>query len=132
MIERTITLPPDATSPGQARSFVRSALRPTDVDDDTIDTALLLTSELTTNAVLHARSDIDVTVRLLDKCLRIEIADENTRLPTPTFASVDALSGRGLNLVQAAATSWGIDSHDDGKIVWFELGNQPTSQASRK
>ncbi|HVW32682.1 MAG TPA: ATP-binding protein [Acidimicrobiia bacterium] len=121
LVEDSIFLPPDPTSPRKIRRFMTEALGGAGFDAELVDTAVLLASELTTNAVLHARSDIGVTIKVLDGCLRVEVADENPRLPTATFVSGDALSGRGLNLVQSAAGSWGIESRDSGKVVWFEL-----------
>lgn len=121
VIDDNLVVPPDPVSPARARRFVRDALAARGLPRDMVDLAVLLASELTTNAVLHARSDIVVTVRLRAECLRVEVADENPRLPSPTFVSVDALSGRGLHIIERVADSWGIDRHDEGKVVWFEL-----------
>ena len=102
-----------------ARQFVRAALN--DVDPEVCDTAVLLTSELATNAMLHARTDFEVAVARLEDVLRIAVTDGNTRLPQPSMAPADATSGRGLALVDAMASAWGADRHGRGKTVWFEL-----------
>lgn len=121
MTEHSLRLPPHVTSSRTARRFVSDTLDVAAVASDIADAAVLLTSELTTNAILHARSDLTVIVRLDDGVIRVEVADDNPRLPSPSFIPVEALSGRGLNLVQAVASSWGIEKHEDGKTVWFEL-----------
>lgn len=126
MTATTLRLPPEGPSSRAARRFVADVLAGADIDGDTLDAAVLLTSELTTNAVLHARSDLTVAVTVGAERIRIEVADDNPRLPSPVFVSVDALSGRGLQLVQSVATNWGIESHDAGKVVWFELSPVPT------
>jgi anti-sigma regulatory factor (Ser/Thr protein kinase) len=86
------------------------------------ETLVLLGSELATNAVLHARTDYEVRVsHTADDTVRVEVVDSNTRLPSVAPVPVDATSGRGLLIVQALASSWGIDNYGDGKVVWFEL-----------
>jgi hypothetical protein len=92
-----------------------------DVDPEVCDAALLLTSELATNAVLHARTEFDVTVARLADVVRIAVTDGNTRLPQPCMAPADATTGRGLALVDAMASAWGADRHGRGKTVWVEV-----------
>lgn len=123
MTEQSVRLPPDASSSRKARRFIEKALDAAAVDADVVDSAVLLTNELTTNAVLHARSDLMIIVRVRPDLIRVEVADENPRLPSAAFVSVEALSGRGLNIVQAVASNWGIENHDAGKTVWFEIAN---------
>ncbi len=82
----------------------------------------LLVSELATNAVLHARSDFAVTVVVLPDRVRVEVFDRNSRLPSFAIVPPDAYSGRGLMLIQAMSSAWGVDAHsDDGKTIWFEV-----------
>ena len=102
-----------------ARHFVEAALG--DVDPEVCHTVVLLTSELATNAVLHARTDFEVTVARREDALRIAVTDGNTRLPQPGMAPADATTGRGLALVDAMASAWGADRHGRGKTVWFEV-----------
>ena len=79
-------------------------------------------SELATNAVLHARSDFEVTVIRYDQRVRVEVFDQNTRMPSFAVALPDAYSGRGLMLERELASVWGVESHSDsGKTIWFEL-----------
>lgn len=106
-----------------ARGFVAHTLRLWEVDEEHLDDAVLLTSELMSNAVLHARTDVRLTVRSQeDGTVRVEAADENPRLPISIAPPDDAQSGRGLWLVETIASAWGVDRVPDGKTVWFELG----------
>lgn len=110
---------PDAAQVVEARRFVSTVLDRWGVRGSD---APLLVSELATNAVLHARSEFSVTVSKDHKRVRVEVFDQNSRLPSPASVRPDAYSGRGLMLVQALAGAWGVDSHaDEGKTIWFEV-----------
>lgn len=104
-----------------ARYFVRDALAGS--DDSSLDTILLLTSEVATNAVLHTDGMFEVQVEVLaDGGVRVSVTDDSTQVPQPRVAPVDATTGRGLTLVDALARAWGVDDHRHGKVVWFEVG----------
>ena len=85
------------------------------------DTAVLLVSELVTNAVLHARSSSELVVRRVETGIRVEVRDESASAPTVKSYSVDAGTGRGLLLVESLAARWGSQPNAFGKSVWFEL-----------
>lgn len=109
--------PPSASA---ARRFIVNTLR----DWDHIDVAediVFLANELVTNAILHARGRMRVTLRRSRCRLRCEVTDESTEQPAIRTYAVDDLTGRGLALVVAMAASWGIDTNRDGKCVWFEM-----------
>jgi anti-sigma regulatory factor (Ser/Thr protein kinase) len=113
------TFPPDPSEVFSARHFVADVLRNWGLQNDDLP---LLVSELATNAVLHARSDFEVTVVRSGGRVRVEVFDQNTRLPYFAVAPPDAYSGRGLMLLRELATAWGVESHSDvGKTIWFEL-----------
>jgi anti-sigma regulatory factor (Ser/Thr protein kinase) len=117
----SITLPPEPTSSRACRRFLLSTLDEWGADQFT-DEAMLLLSELVTNAVLHAGTDIDVTIRLDGDLLRVEVADGNPRLPSVRHYSVLSGTGRGLALVAETAKSWDAEpTPAGGKTVWFEL-----------
>lgn len=99
---------------------MREALADFD-DADVIDTAQLLVSELVTNAVLHAGTDIEVTVSVSGGVVRVDVVDQSRRLPTRKNYDRSAMTGRGLGLVDASARQWGVRGHPSGKSVWFEL-----------
>ena len=124
-----LQLPARPTSPGEARRFVGDVLRGHGVQtDEVVEAALLLTSELVTNAVLYAAGTIDVDVDIDLRAVRVEVGDHSTEQPAPRDAGPDETSGRGLHLVEAMARAWGVEQQrDDGKVVWFELDVPPLS-----
>ena len=109
---------PHMGSPRAARAFVRRVL---DEHATSADLAVLLISELSTNAVLHARTDFTVRVSAVSTGVRVEVQDANERSPVIGHTPSEATSGRGLHLVQALASSWGVEGRPEGKIVWFEV-----------
>lgn len=111
-----------------ARRFVAERLtawgRPEAVDD-----AELCTSELVTNAILHAHCAARLLVRADQDAVRIEVHDSSRNLPARGRVGDDAMTGRGLLLIEALATSWGVDPGTDGKSVWFELSTSSAGPA---
>ena len=114
------TFPDDVRSAQAARSFVREQV--VGCAESTIEAVVLVVSELVTNAVLHARSAVSVEVR---RCSRggvhVEVSDSSRSMPVRTPPSDTALSGRGVALVEAVSTRWGVRSRTRGKTVWFEV-----------
>ncbi|MFJ4202397.1 ATP-binding protein [Streptomyces sviceus] len=94
---------------------------------DLVDTAVLLVSELATNALLHSASRFTLTLSAAHGVLRCEVADSGHRAPQVLDAGV-AESGRGLFLVEALALRWGCHQGGTGKTVWFELGIRGTDR----
>ena len=87
-----------------------------------VETAELLTSELVTNAVIHAGSPTELCVSVLDGSVRVEVTDHAADRPVLGRRSVDATEGRGLVIVNDLADRWGVvPIPDNGKTVWFEL-----------
>jgi anti-sigma regulatory factor (Ser/Thr protein kinase) len=112
---------PASTSIREARQFVRDALAGSTCSAQLADDAALAVSELATNAALHGRTAYEVAVLLNGDCVRIEVADGNPRLPVPATPAPRATSGRGLEIVDRVADTWGVAAHQDGKVVWVEL-----------
>lgn len=90
-------------------------------DQDATEVAVLLTTELVTNAIVHARTDFALRVSAHDDRLRVEVSDSSHE--PPRLVPIRGLEdhGRGLHLVDALSDSWGVDWADDHKVVWFEL-----------
>jgi hypothetical protein len=86
-----------------------------------VDDAVLVVSELVTNAVVHARSDVVVTLSLTGDSVRLSVGDGSRQPPAPRPLGSFDESGRGLSLVAAAASRWGTDVGGRGKVVWVEL-----------
>ena len=113
----------DAQSARAARRFVAQVLTGWDDEDsDLLDTVTLLVSELVTNAVIHAGSDVEVMVRLTSTAARIEVTDASADSIAPRDAGREEDSGRGLALVGSLAQRWGVrPAAGGGKTVWFEV-----------
>jgi anti-sigma regulatory factor (Ser/Thr protein kinase) len=115
-------LPPTPASPGVARRFVEAALGRREVDADTVAWVQLLVSELVTNAVVHAGSDVRIAVIAQDDGVRVEVADDREAMPQLLPGDRTRGDGRGLAIVERVARSWGAEPRPGGKTVWFELG----------
>lgn len=122
---RALHLPAEAQTTARARQVVERACRDAGWPEDATSTAVLLTSELVTNALVHGRSDPLLTVRASAEELRVQVWDDNPRAPELLAEDDLALSGRGLQLVAGCAQAWGVewpsDPHVVGKGVWFTL-----------
>jgi anti-sigma regulatory factor (Ser/Thr protein kinase) len=83
--------------------------------------AAVVSSELATNAVVHARCPFRVSVNRSDATVRIEVEDKCAALPQHLEQPQDGNGGRGIALVACLCSSWGTERHSDGKTVWAEL-----------
>ncbi|GAA3834260.1 SpoIIE family protein phosphatase [Streptomyces chiangmaiensis] len=108
-----------------ARVFVRQQLQGWGLDKY-VDDLEIMTSEVVTNALVHADSDVDLRVKAYEDCVRVEVRDTD---PTPPVPEPIALSnepgfesehGRGLVIVEALASGWGNLPCGRGKTIWFE------------
>jgi anti-sigma regulatory factor (Ser/Thr protein kinase) len=125
-----LSLGADARSAGVARRFLTATLSSW---GRTIygDSAVLLLSELVTNAALHAKTEIVVRVELMPECLLVSVTDGSPRQPVVRHYSEQSTTGRGLALVSALALRWGIVPNADGtKTVWAEI--QPDEDPRRQ
>jgi anti-sigma regulatory factor (Ser/Thr protein kinase) len=108
------------TSAGAARRFVRDVLnRWREFDGE--EPVLLCTDELVTNAIVHVASEIEVVVRRAADVIRVEVHDRSVRPPLRRMVGPDSESGRGLALVEALSSRWGVLPEPLGKAVWFEV-----------
>lgn len=92
-----------------------------DLDSHALQDAQLLTSELVTNAVLHGRGPIELTMLLDETHLTVDVTDHGGGFERTARGprALDAVGGHGLNIVDALASRWGIQ--DGSSHVWFEL-----------
>jgi anti-sigma regulatory factor (Ser/Thr protein kinase) len=111
-------------SVGAARRFTRAALSRHGIDGEIIHTAVLLVSELATNAVIHATSTIQLRIGVGDE-IRVEVRDTGADIPAVTAGGAEDESGRGLSIVATLADTWDWSRRDSGKVVWFELARVP-------
>jgi len=119
-----ICLPPSAESPRAARRFVEGVLEAWGCGA-LVETVTLLVSELVGNAVLHAGSEVELSVRLWADRLRVDVTDRSIQVPRRRAVADDDLTGRGSGLVEILATAWGVSGLADGKSVWFEIALPP-------
>jgi hypothetical protein len=122
----TMTLEPGLTAPRSARAFVARACLGWQVLSVT-GHACLVTSELVTNAVLHADTAVQLTVSHCPGRLRIAVQDGDEMRPANAWSTISEgtlppTSGRGLLLVSSVCRSWGVyPTVDEGKVVWAIL-----------
>jgi PAS domain S-box-containing protein len=110
------------SAPREARRTAEETLRRWQVEpEEFLQSVLLVVSELVTNAVRHARTDITVRLRYVDDRVVVEVADHDSRLPRVAVETDDRESGRGLRMVAALARRWGIRPARHGKVVWVEM-----------
>jgi len=118
----TVEYDPRPSAIREARTEVRRQLEAWGLagQEEVLDTAELLVSELATNALLHSASRFRVTLSAVHGVLRCEVQDAGRCTPQVLDAG-GSESGRGMFLVDALARRWGC--HQDGrrKTVWFEL-----------
>jgi anti-sigma regulatory factor (Ser/Thr protein kinase) len=120
--ERTLRLPAELMSVRRGRLFARDVMADWDLGP-LADDVQLGVSELITNAVRHAGTDVLLRIAL-DNRLLVEVVDADPDLHHPlTGEGPDAYadSGRGLQIVAAVSSDWGVRSVPEGKVVWFTL-----------
>jgi len=120
---RELMLPAGPTAPGLARAFLRCATEEWGVDDDLAQDAAMVITELVANAVDHARSQSTLSLSLAHEGLWVAVRDARPgAVPRPAPIDPNAARGRGLQMVDALTTAWGVTLHIDGKTVWAVLG----------
>jgi serine/threonine-protein kinase RsbW len=118
----------EATSASAVRRELTYDLELHGLDDDTIDAATLVASELVGNAVRHAgvpengALDIGWTVAFDEVVIYVD--DPSPALPVRRQATPDAPNGRGLTIVDALTAEWGVEPTPAGKRVWAKLRTQ--------
>ncbi|MET7834451.1 SpoIIE family protein phosphatase [Micromonospora sediminicola] len=115
-------VPAEPTAPSRVRHWLTAQLTEWQVPEAVVGAAVLCTSELTTNALLHAGTAARVEIDLSAERLLVSVADSGTRGQV-TRAQTDTLSsrGRGLGLIEELSDAWGTDPTVRGSTVWFEI-----------
>jgi anti-sigma regulatory factor (Ser/Thr protein kinase) len=119
-VERLL-LPPEPDAARRARAWINwhlAALAPT-----LLARVVLCTSELVTNAALHAGTEIEVVLEIEIDRYRISVTDGDVRMPVFRMAGPFEPGGRGLQIVEALAARWGTIERTAGKTVWFEIND---------
>lgn len=117
------TLAEDLSSPGRARAAVAAAGGRAGLPDRLVELALLLTSELVSNAVLHGAGTPQLDVVAGPEGVRVAVSDASPEHPRVRVVGVEAHGGRGVGIVDRWADAWGVVDEDEGagKTVWFEV-----------
>jgi anti-sigma regulatory factor (Ser/Thr protein kinase) len=115
--------PPSPETVQAARRLVTEATSGL-LDDAALQTATLLASELVTNAVLHARTPLQLGVTAWADRVLVAVGDSHPAGPRSRDHDLDRPDGRGILLVEAMAQKWGFTSHSSGKTTWFLLPRQ--------
>lgn len=141
-------LPPDARSPARARRMLQDALREAETAaaaagagpvDALADTVVLLASELCENAVLHAGTEFEVELVVTPAEITVSVTDRgqgalelHLAKPRRQYGRA-ATHGRGLELVQRLATTWGTRHESDGRhVIWFSIARTPEAAAPER
>ncbi|MGW0587579.1 ATP-binding protein [Streptosporangium sp. NPDC002607] len=117
-LEACWDLPADPEVVGAARRLAREALVIWGISSVTEDVTMVV-SELVSNAVVHGRAPITLSLHRHGRIVCGEVTDHSAMWPAPLPAGPDAEHGRGLAIVAAYADRWGVESAPQGKTVWF-------------
>lgn len=125
MERHVLHLDDDLGAARRARAFVRAALSG-EADDGLVDDTLLVTSELVSNAVMHAGSASELELRVEPGSVEVRLSDGDPRLPLQRkLLGGPSAQGRGLVLLSGLAQRWGVEPRADGKTVWALLTSAP-------
>jgi anti-sigma regulatory factor (Ser/Thr protein kinase) len=126
-VDQTRSFPPEALAAAGVRRFVADWLSGRGLEDWA---AVLLASELASNAAKHAATEFTVAIGMRGDKVRLEVADGGSIVHCVAATARDSEHGRGLHLVQALSTAWGVEERPRGKSVFCEVPAQPLA-ASR-
>jgi PAS domain S-box-containing protein len=131
LARESLTLQPLPQNVRTARRTVVDTLLSAD-RADLADAAAIVTSEIVTNAVLHAGSEIWLTVTVTPVGALVEVEDHSPQLPSHRSYDIAATTGRGLALIEELVSSFGVRQlPGDGKVVWFTLGGAASTAEQR-
>jgi anti-sigma regulatory factor (Ser/Thr protein kinase) len=122
-------LEPSIASPSRARAYCDGVLAEAGCASTKAADARLVVSELVTNAVVHAGTPIELTLVIREGVLRIEVTDLG--VDRPQRWARDESSGRGLPIVEAVGTAWGVIDLGSSKTVWCEVALEPRESNGR-
>jgi anti-sigma regulatory factor (Ser/Thr protein kinase) len=126
-VSRRLDLPAEPASPGEARAVIRLVCRAGGIGDEVREDAELVATELVANVVDHARTSCTLTVTLTGGGVLIEVRDfYPCPPPQPQPFDPNNPRGRGLLVVAAVSSRWGVTPFPDGKSVWALLSETST------
>jgi anti-sigma regulatory factor (Ser/Thr protein kinase) len=117
MAELTLDAAADAVP--VARRFAKISLA--GLADDLVSDVELVVAELVTNAALHGEPPVVMSIAASPERIRVDVEDAGRALPIEVVERTDAMTGRGLSLVAALSSRWGVEAGRSGKVVWAEF-----------
>ena len=118
----TLDLPAHAAAAGVARAWLHTIADTTALPDGLVSDATLVLSELVTNAVIHAATDVHVSIELHDDTgIHLEVGDDGRRCRGWSAPNRSHIGGAGMRIVDQLVAPWGVRRVGDGKIVWADL-----------
>jgi len=121
----TMLLTHEPASASRVRRALRADLVAHAAAPASIEEVLLVASELVGNAIRHtartAASDLTVSWQIADHVFAVQVSDPSAHWPVRKSAGPDDPAGRGLTIIDALASQWGIDENPGGKTVWARL-----------
>lgn len=118
-----VDLPLDTAAPAAGRHMVREILRAWQVTQEyTVEACLIAVSELVTNAVVHGGGQVRLEAEKREAVIRLAVSDGGSVLPGRRDSGPLDTKGRGIALIEALATAWGVEeAADGGKSVWVDV-----------
>jgi len=116
----TLRLSPEPASATRARDVTRTHLAPV-CPDDVVENAALVVTELVSNVVVHALTDMLLVVDVVPGRVDLRVQDSSPQQPRLQAASLESVGGRGLAIVDELATAWGVEHQRGMKVVWAEI-----------
>jgi anti-sigma regulatory factor (Ser/Thr protein kinase) len=130
-VDAVVSLPDPARAVRQARRAAADILTRWKCDADSIEDAVLIVSEIVTNAVRHCAGPVQLRLSRSDSYIRVEVSDSSPDEPRLIHAKPDDESGRGLRIINQLATRWGFRPTHHGKQVWADLPYRVAAAARR-
>jgi serine/threonine-protein kinase RsbW len=130
----TLNLFAEPQSAARARRALERLLLSRGVDGEGNEFAVLVASELVTNAICHGRDPIEFRADVTERIVRVEVRDGGAPLAADAnYPDPWSTTGRGLAIVEAVSRDWGVEWHGDGgKTVWAELDTPQGPMSARR
>jgi anti-sigma regulatory factor (Ser/Thr protein kinase) len=117
--ERELARGPESAA--ETRRWLKAVAVSFGFDAATVESLILIASELLANAFLHATGPFSVSLEVERDLLRIGVSDRSRNVPVMKAFDEFAATGRGLRIVAATSSAWGVDLRANGKTVWADL-----------